>query len=60
MEAEVLIDPTVQGKNIIFPIDSKIYAKVTTHCVGVAAKEGAKLRQPQRRIIMGLIKDQLR
>ena len=58
MEAEVLIDTTVQEKNITFPTDSKIYKKIAQHCVGIAEKEGVKLRQTYRRIIKELIKDQ--
>ncbi len=58
MEAEVLIDTTVQEKNITFPTDSKIYKKIAAHCVGIAEKEGVKLRQTYRRVIKGLIKDQ--
>jgi len=58
MEPEVLIDTTVQEKNITFPTDSKIYKKIAAHCVGIAAKEGVKLRQAYPRVIKGLIKDQ--
>ena len=58
MEAEVLIDTTVQEKNITFPTDSKIYKKIASHCVGIAEKEDVNLRQKYPRVIKELIKDQ--
>jgi len=57
-EAEVLIDTTVQEKNITFPTDSKMYKKIAQHCVNIAEKEDVKLRQTYSRTIKELIKDQ--
>jgi IS5 family transposase len=47
-EKEVLIDSTVQEKNITFPTDSKLYIKIIKHCVKIAEKEGVVLRQNYR------------
>jgi IS5 family transposase len=48
-EAEVLVDTTVQEKNITFPTDTKLYKRVIDHCVGIAGKEGITLRQSYKR-----------
>lgn len=48
-EAEVLVDTTVQEKNITFPTDTKLYKRVIEHCVGIAGKEGILLRQSYKR-----------
>ena len=48
-EAEVLVDTTVQEKNITFPTDTKLYKRVIEHCVGIAGKEGITLRQSYKR-----------
>jgi IS5 family transposase len=48
-EAEVLVDTTVQEKNITFPTDTKLYKRVIEHCVGIADKEGILLRQSYKR-----------
>jgi IS5 family transposase len=42
-EREVIVDTTAQPKNIAFPTDSGLYAKVIGHCARVARKAGAKL-----------------
>ena len=47
-ERELLIDTTVQEKNITFPTDTKLYKKIAEHCVSIAEKEGIKLRQTYR------------
>ena len=48
-EAEVLVDTTVQEKNITFPTDTKLYKRVIEHCVRIAGKEGILLRQSYKR-----------
>jgi IS5 family transposase len=48
-EREVLVDTTVQEKNITFPTDTKLYKRVIEHCVGIAGKEGIRLRQSYKR-----------
>ncbi len=44
-EKEVLIDTTVQEKNLTFPIDSKLYKKIIECCRKIAEKEGITLKQ---------------
>ena len=48
-EKEVLVDTTVQEKNITFPTDTKLYTRIIAHCVGIATKERITLRQSYRR-----------
>jgi len=43
-EREVLVDTTVQEKNITFPTDTKLYKRVIEHCVDIAKKERIALR----------------
>jgi len=50
-ERELLIDTTVQEKNITFPTDTKLYMKIAERCVSIAEKEKVKLRQTYRRTI---------
>ena len=48
-EKEVLVDTTVQEKNITFPTDTKLYKRIIEHCVAIAGKEAVTLRQSYRR-----------
>lgn len=48
-ESEVLVDTTVQEKNITFPTDTKLYKRVIEHCVSIAKKESIDLRQSYKR-----------
>ena len=48
-EQEVLMDTTVQEKNITFPTDTKLYERVIEHCVEIARKKGIVLRQSYKR-----------
>ena len=48
-EQEVLVDTTVQEKNITFPTDTKLYERVIEHCVKIARKKGIVLRQSYKR-----------
>ena len=48
-EQEVLMDTTVQEKNITFPTDTKLYERVIEHCVKIARKKGIVLRQSYKR-----------
>ncbi len=41
---EVLVDTTVQEKNITFPTDRNLTEKVIEHCKRIAKKEGIKLK----------------
>lgn len=54
-EREILIDTTVQEKNITFPTDTKLYKKIADRCVVIAEKEGIKLRQSYRRTTKKLV-----
>jgi IS5 family transposase len=54
-EAEVLVDTTIQEKNITFPTDTKLYKRVIEHCIGIAGKEGIALRQSYKRTIKNLM-----
>lgn len=49
MEKEVVIDTTVQEKNITFPTDTKLRVKVVGRCWKLAAAEGIRLRRSYRR-----------
>ncbi|MFO8165173.1 MAG: transposase [Desulfatiglandales bacterium] len=44
-EKEVVVDTTVQEKNITFPTDTKLYKRIIEHCVSIAEKEAIELRQ---------------
>jgi len=57
-EREILIDSTVQEKNITFPTDTKLYQKIAERCVAIAEEEEVKLRQTYRRTIKKLMLDQ--
>lgn len=48
-EREILVDTTVQEKNITFPTDTKLYKKIIDKCVAIADQEAIKLRQSYRR-----------
>ena len=49
LEREVVIDTTVQEKNITFPTDTKLRIKVMGRCWKVAVEEGLQLRRSYRR-----------
>jgi len=57
-EKEVLIDTTVQEKNITFPTDAKLQKKIIEKCRKIAEKEGIDLRQSYRRLLKQLMIDQ--
>ena len=48
-EKEVVVDTTVQEKNITFPTDTKLCKRIIEHCVDIATKERTPLRQSYRR-----------
>jgi len=39
-EQEVVVDTTVQEKNITYPTDTKLARKIAEQCVGIARREG--------------------
>ena len=57
-EKEVLIDTTVQEKNITFPTDVKLQKKIIEKCRKISKKEGIRLRQTYQRELKQLLIDQ--
>ena len=57
-EDEVLLDTTVQEKNITFPTDAKLQKKIIERCRKIAEKEGIELRQTYKRELKQLMIDQ--
>ena len=57
-EKEVLIDTTVQEKNITYPTDAKLQKKIIEKCRKIADKEGVQLRQTYTRELKQLMIDQ--
>jgi len=57
-EKEVLIDTTVQEKNITFPTDSKLHKKIIEGCWKISDKEDINLRQSYKRTVKQLMIDQ--
>jgi IS5 family transposase len=49
-EAEVIVDTTVQEKNITHPTDVKLYSRVIEYCWRIADEEGIALRQRYSRV----------
>ena len=58
LEKEVVIDTTVQEKNITYPTDVKLHKKIIDKCVKIAKKEGIELRQSYKRVSKQLVLDQ--
>jgi len=48
-EKDVVVDTTVQEKNITYPTDSKLYKKVIERCWKAADREGIRLRRRYRK-----------
>jgi transposase, IS5 family len=57
-EDEVLIDTTVQEKNITFPTDAKLQKKIIEKCRKISKLEGISLRQTYKRELKQLMIDQ--
>jgi len=55
MEKEVVIDTTVQEKNITFPTDVKFHKKIIDQCRKIAKAEGFKQRQSYKRTAKKLV-----
>lgn len=51
---EVMVDTTVQEKNITFPTDTKLYKKIIEKCNRIAKSCGMKLRQSYRLVVQRL------
>lgn len=56
-EKEVIVDTTVQEKNITYPTDTKLHRRIIEFCWRVAEKEDIDLRQSYRRTIPKLTWD---
>jgi IS5 family transposase len=54
-EKEVVVDTTVQEKNITYPTDTNLYRKIAQQCVKIAGNEGISLRRSYRRTIPKLV-----
>jgi len=48
-EADIVVDTTVQEKNITFPTDSKLYRKIIGRCWKLADAQGVRLRRRYRK-----------
>jgi IS5 family transposase len=57
-EKHILIDTTVQEKNITYPTDPKLQKKIVEKCRSIAKEEGITLRQSYKRILKQLMIDQ--
>lgn len=57
-EKAVLVDTTVQQKNITYPTDAKLQKKIIEKCRLIAKTEGIVLRQSYKRILKQLMIDQ--
>ena len=51
---EVIVDTTVQEKNITYPTDGKLYKKVIKQCKEIAEREGVVLRRTYTRELKSL------
>jgi IS5 family transposase len=56
-DSHVIVDATVQEKNITFPTDTKLHKKVIDKCLKIAKKENLTLRQTYTRTIKKLLID---
>ncbi len=57
-DREVLIDSTVQEKNITYPTDSKLHSRIIKKAVRIAQESGVELRQTYTRVSKQLLIDQ--
>ena len=55
MEKEVVVDTTVQEKNITFPTDVKLHKKIIEQCRKIAKEEGLEQRQSYTRVVKKLV-----
>jgi len=57
-EKDVVVDTTVQEKNITFPTDVKLYKKIIDKCNKISRKEGIVIRQSYKRTVKKLLMKQ--
>lgn len=55
MESEVVVDTTVQEKNITFPTDVKLHKKIIEQCRKIAKAENIEQRQSYLRVVKKLV-----
>ncbi len=55
MESEVVVDTTIQEKNITFPTDVKLHKKIIDQCGKIAETEGVEQRQSYARVVKKLV-----
>jgi IS5 family transposase len=56
LEREVIVDTTVQEKNITFPTDTKLRVKVISRVWKIAAREGIRLRRSYQRELKKILR----
>lgn len=56
LESEIVVDTTVQEKNVTFPTDTKLRVKVIAKCWKIAEKENLVLRRSYRREVKKLLR----
>lgn len=54
VEEEVLVDTTVQEKNIAWPTDERLALKIMKYCWAYAEAESVELRQSYRRVVKNI------
>jgi IS5 family transposase len=54
-EKDVVVDTTVQEKNITFPTDVKLHKKIIDQCNKISRKEGIEIRQSYKRTVKKLL-----
>ena len=54
VEEEVLVDTTVQEKNVTFPTDTKLALKIINYCWAYGDREGVEWRQSYRFVVKRL------
>ena len=57
LEPEIIVDTTVQEKNITYPTDAKLYIKIIKRCWKISKKNGLPYRQSYKREIKLLVRD---
>ena len=57
-EDKVIVDTTVQEKNITFPTDARLHKKIITKCKSISQKEGFPMRQSYTQVLKKLSVDQ--
>ena len=58
-EKHVLVDTTVQEKNITYPTDPKLQKRIVEKCRAIAKEEGVVWRKSYKRTLKQLMIDQL-